>query len=239
VSLTDRVLALMPPRLRTQLLKRREEVKFVLVGGTCYLITVVINYVLKLTVLENKPVTALTIATVIASVISYVLNREWSFRTRGGRRRHHEASLFFVFSAIAVGLTAVPLFVARYMFDLQVPSVSRPVQEVSDFVSGLIVGTLLGMVFRLWAFRRWVFPEENVRPGRERSFPPANTGVNGAPVDSAPINGAPVDGARVNGARVNGAAVGGAPVNGAVSMPTGVPPTGAPADPVGETRRPQ
>ena len=166
MSLTDRVLKPLPRPVRALLMQRREEVKFILVGGTCYLITVAINYALKLTILGSKPVTALMIATVIAAVISYILNREWSFRTRGGRRRHHEASLFFVFSAIAVALTATPLYASRYILDLRTPLVSTSTQEIADFVSGLFLGTLLGMVFRLWAFRRWVFPDENARPDR-------------------------------------------------------------------------
>jgi putative flippase GtrA len=166
VDLTDRALALVPEPFRSQLLKQREVVKFAVVGGICYVITVVINYGLKLTVLAAKPVTALTVATVVASVVSYLMNRHWSFRTRGGRRGHHEASLFFLFSAVAVALTSLPLFVSRYVFELRTPNVSRPTQEIADFVSGLILGTVLGMVFRLWSFRRWVFPHENVRPGR-------------------------------------------------------------------------
>jgi putative flippase GtrA len=171
------------------LMQRREEVKFILVGGTCYLITVVINYALKLTILGSKPVTALMIATVIAAVISYILNREWSFRTRGGRRRHHEASLFFVFSAIAVALTAAPLYASRYILELRTPHVSTSAQEIADFVSGLFLGTLLGMVFRLWAFRRWVFPEENARPDRRlnrQTGEPAVVGAGGEP-DSGPL----------------------------------------------------
>jgi putative flippase GtrA len=181
VSVTDRMLALAPQPFRSLLLKRREVVKFLLVGGTCYLLTLVINYGLKLTVLSTRPVTALTIATVVTAVISYILNREWSFRTRGGRRRHHEASLFFLFSAVAIGLTDVPLLLARYVFDLQVPTVSRPVQELSDFICGMILGTLLGMFFRLWAFRRWVFPQANVRPARGES----RSGSAPAPVGHA------------------------------------------------------
>ena len=164
MSAIDRVLAPLPRPIRALLLQRREEVKFILVGGTCYLITVAINYGLKLTILGNKPVTALTIATVVAAVISYILNREWSFRTRGGHRRHHEASLFFLFSAVAVALTAAPLYASRYVFDLREPLVSRSTQEIADFVSGLLLGTLFGMLFRLWSYRRWVFPEENARP---------------------------------------------------------------------------
>jgi putative flippase GtrA len=208
VSLTDRALALVPQPLRSLLLKRREVVKFAMVGGVCYVITVVINYGLKFTVLSAKPVTALTIATVIASIVSYLLNREWSFRTRGGRRRHHEASLFFLFSAVAVGLTSLPLFVSRYVFELRTPNVSRPVQEIADFVSGLILGTVLGMIFRLWSFRRWVFPHENVRPGRaERERARMAASLVGAPApDTADTADGQVVGGNGNG-RVNGHAV--------------------------------
>ncbi|WP_249713965.1 GtrA family protein [Rhizomonospora bruguierae] len=171
-------LAKLPAPLHRLLWKHREVVKFVLVGGFCYLLTAAINYGLKLTVLAHKPVTALTIATVVASVVSYLLNREWSFRHRGGRRRHHEAVLFFLFSGLAVAVTDVPLLLARYVFHLHVPEVSRTVQEVSDFASGMILGTLLGMVFRLWAFRRWVWPEPNGRAARalrRRPVTPAAT----------------------------------------------------------------
>jgi len=34
---------------------------------------------------------------------------------------------------------------------------------MADFVSGQIVGTLVGMAFRWWAFRRFVFPHKDVR----------------------------------------------------------------------------
>ncbi|MFD1051596.1 GtrA family protein, partial [Kibdelosporangium lantanae] len=73
--------------------KHRELVRFAVVGGICFAVTNAVNYALKLTVLTDKPVTALVTAVIIATIVSYVLNREWSFRTRGGRERHHEAAL--------------------------------------------------------------------------------------------------------------------------------------------------
>jgi hypothetical protein len=81
------------------------------------------------------------------------------------------------------------LLLARYVFHLQVPTVSRPVQEISDFACGMILGTLLGMIFRLWAFRRWVFPEENARPGREDRAYSAPTPADADPrTHGHPIN---------------------------------------------------
>jgi putative flippase GtrA len=157
------VLGLLPRSGREWLLRHREVAKFLVVGATCFAVTVAINYALKLSVLSTKPVTALTTATIAATALSYALNRRWAFRARGGRRRRHEAFLFFLINAAAVGVNDVPLWVARYLFDLRVPEVSRLVQEVSDFTSGIVIGTLLAMAFRLWAYRTWVFPHQRVR----------------------------------------------------------------------------
>ena len=90
----------------------------------CFVVTNVVNYGLKLTILNDKPVTALAIAVIIATIVSYVLNREWSFRTRGGRERQHEAALFFLISGIGVALNSAPLFMSRYALELEVPHVT-------------------------------------------------------------------------------------------------------------------
>jgi putative flippase GtrA len=144
--------------------KHRELLRFAVVGGISFLITTAVNYGLKITVLNRNPVTALIIGVLVATVFSYVASREWSFNTRGGRERQHEAALFFLISAIALGLNALPMFVSRYVFDLQVPNVGLVTQEVADFVSGMILGTLLGTVFRWWGLKRFVFPQAGARP---------------------------------------------------------------------------
>jgi putative flippase GtrA len=160
VTVVDSVLSRVPEPVRKLLLKHRELLKFAIVGGTTFVIDNGIWYLLKLTILEEKPVTAKIIAIIVATIVSYVLNREWSFRTRGGRERHHEAALFFLISGIGVALNSLPLYVSRYWLDLEEPHVSRVVQEIADFTSGSIIGMLLAMFFRFWAFRRWVFPDE-------------------------------------------------------------------------------
>ena len=168
MRITERALDLLPRRLQRWLVRDREAVKFIIVGGFCFVLTAVINYTLKLTILQAKPVTALTIATIIASFVSYALNRHWSFRTRGGRRRHHELALYVIINGIGVLINDVPLLVSRYVLHLHVPAVSRLIQEVSDFTAGMIIGTLLAMLFRLWAYRTFVFPDDNVRAAPQR-----------------------------------------------------------------------
>lgn len=170
MTVVDSVLARVPEPVRKLLLKHRELLKFAVVGGTTFVIDNGIWYLLKLTILEEKPVTAKIIAIIVATIVSYVLNREWSFRTRGGRERHHEAALFFLISGVGVALNSLPLYVSRYGLNLEEPHVSRLVQEVADFASGSIIGMLLAMFFRFWAFRRWVFPDEL---GKRRGSAPA------------------------------------------------------------------
>jgi putative flippase GtrA len=163
VTVVETVLAGIPQPYRELAIKHRELVKFALVGGTTWVIDTTLFLVLKATLLESKPLTAKVVAVVVATVVSYIMNREWSFRTRGGRDRHQEAVLFFVISAIGVAVYTAPLAVSRYVLHLQAPGVSLFTQEVADFVSGQIIGVLAGMVFRWWAFRRFVFPDEEVR----------------------------------------------------------------------------
>jgi len=163
VPLVETVLNAIPQPYRDNALKHRELVKFALVGGTTWIIDTTVFLLLKATVLDEKPLTAKIIAVIVATIASYVFNREWSFRTRGGRERHHEALLFFGISGIGVGVYTAPLAVSRYLLDLQVPDVTLFTQEIADFVSGQIVGVLLGMGFRWWAFRRFVFPHKDVR----------------------------------------------------------------------------
>ncbi|MFD5093844.1 GtrA family protein [Amycolatopsis thailandensis] len=160
MTVVESVLSRTPEPLRSVLIKHRELLKFAIVGGTTFLVDNGVWYLLKLSVLESKPTTAKAIAIIVATIVSYILNREWSFRTRGGRERHHEAALFFVISGIAVVVNLIPLYMSRYILDLEVPHVTRFVQEFADFTSGSIIGMFLAMFFRFWGFKKWVFPDE-------------------------------------------------------------------------------
>ena len=160
MTAVDTVLGLLPAPLRRQMIKHRELLKFAVVGATTFVIDNGLWFLLKLTVLAEKPITAKAISIIVATIASYVLNREWSFRTRGGRERHHEAALFFLISAGGVAINLIPPYVSRYVLDLEEPHVSRAVQEIADFASGSLIGMFLAMFFRFWGFRKWVFPDE-------------------------------------------------------------------------------
>lgn len=160
MSFVDDVVKLLPTPLRDLAIRHHELIKFAIVGATTFVIDSGIFYFLKLTILEPKPVTAKIISGVIAVIASYILNREWTFENRGGREKHHEALLFFAVSGVGVVLSFLPLWASRYVFHLQVPEVSLTVENITDFISAFIIGNILQMIFRFWAMRRWVFPDD-------------------------------------------------------------------------------
>ena len=82
--------------------KYRELAKFLVVGGSAYVVDVGLFTLLSHTVLANKVITAKAISILIATIFSYILNREWSFNKRGGRETHHEAMLFFLVNGLAL-----------------------------------------------------------------------------------------------------------------------------------------
>lgn len=169
MSFTDATIARLPRSIRPYFERHHELIKFAIVGATTFIIDSAVFYTLKLTVLEPKPVTAKIIAGIVAVIASYILNREWSFRDRGGRERHHEALMFFAFSGVGVLVSMAPLWISSYVLHLRVPDVSLTVENIADFISAYIIGNLLQMAFRFWAFRRWVFPEEFGR-ARDKAF---------------------------------------------------------------------
>lgn len=163
VSFVDGVLARVPQPFRALAMQHHELIKFGIVGGTTLIFDLAIFYSLSLTILEEKPVVAKVFSGVLATVLSYILNREWSFKHRGGRERHHEALLFFTISGIGVLIAAAPLWIANNVFEIRASQENLTTLLVVDFVLNYIIGNLMQMVFRFWALRRFAFPDENVR----------------------------------------------------------------------------
>ncbi|WP_431970969.1 GtrA family protein [Nocardia sp. bgisy134] len=160
MTVVQSVLDHIPEPYRSKAIEHRELLKFATVGAITWFIDTGVVYATKLTVLGEKPLTARLLGVLIATIASYILNREWSFRTRGGRQRHHEAALFFAVSALGIGVTMIPQAISLYVLDLRVPHVGPVTQAVANFITGQILGVLLAMAFRFWALRRFVFPDD-------------------------------------------------------------------------------
>ncbi|OYD60872.1 putative flippase GtrA [Rhodococcus sp. OK302] len=164
MKLVEYIVARIPEPWLGRLLKNSELIKFLTVGAITLVTTTVLFFGLKWTVLQDNPVTANIIAILVSTIISYVLNKEWSFADRGGRPRHHESALFFGVAGVGVIINQIPLWSSRYILDLRTPDVSFFVENIADFVSGIIIGTLMATAFRWWAMKRFVFLDVNSKP---------------------------------------------------------------------------
>lgn len=163
VTVAEIVLATVPRPYRALVYKHRELLKFGFVGGVAWVVDAGSFALLNQFVFDTHPLTAKAISLTLAGIVSYYLSREWSFRTRGGRERHHELVLFWVMTALAAVVNIIPLGISHYLLGLQVPNVSFGMAKVADFVSANIIGTAIGFVFRFWASKRFVFPDADAR----------------------------------------------------------------------------
>lgn len=107
-------------------------------------------------VLYEKPLTAKVISVVVATTVSYMLNRNWTFgdRQRSGFTR--EYIMFIVVNGIAMGIALVTLWFSHYILGFTNP--------VADNISANVIGLALGTLFRFWAYHRFVFPEHPAEP---------------------------------------------------------------------------
>jgi putative flippase GtrA len=147
-SLRDRAAALV-----------REVGKFGTVGGIAFLIDLAIFNVLLHAGLET--LLAKTISTVIATTVAFLGNRFWTWRHRAHHHMARQYTTFFLLNAVGLGIGLICLAISHYGLGQIWPALQSP---LADNVSGQLVGTALGTLFRFWSYRRFVF-----RPAKEES----------------------------------------------------------------------
>lgn len=132
--------------------------KFLVVGGFCFVLDTVLAYVFRFQV-GLGPTTSKTLSTVIATVVSYVGNRLWSFAHRVDRDngQGQDIGAYTLINLIGLVITLVPVDVAHYVLSQTSP--------VAFTISG-ILGTAVATVFRFWAYRRYVFDLDPELAGR-------------------------------------------------------------------------
>jgi putative flippase GtrA len=122
---------------------------------------------------------AITIATILATVFTFLGNRYWTFKHREGQGTTRDSIVFFVLNGIGlliyygcIGLT-----------DLAGQGKSKVWYNVA-----LVVGTGLGTLFRFWSYRKWVWvsPDEHIL---ERNEPAEDVAQDfAAMVGAAPVS---------------------------------------------------
>lgn len=147
----------------------RELAKFGAVGGTAFLIDLTLYNLLVFGLpggeggpMEDIPLRAKIVSTAIASVFAWLGNRYWTFRGRRSTRVWREFALYMWFNLIGLGIALACLGFSRYALGLD--------SQLADNISGNGVGIVLGTVFRFWAYRTFVFANDE-RPLRRTRQP--------------------------------------------------------------------
>jgi putative flippase GtrA len=124
-----------------------ELLKFCVVGG--------IGAVIDLggaAVLHGKyhvgPLESKAISTIIATVVTYLGSRFWTFKHRENQALGREATLFIV-------LNVIGLVIAEAVIALVTYGLGRHSQL--EYNAASVVGTGLATIFRYFAYRQWVF----------------------------------------------------------------------------------
>jgi putative flippase GtrA len=149
-----------PPTLRSRLRALIREVgKFGTVGGIAFAIDLVIFNLLLQADLET--LAAKTVSTVIATTIAFAGNRFWTWRDRAHANMARQYTMFFVLNAVGLGIGLTCLAISHYGLGQIWPALQSP---LADNISGQLVGTAVGTLFRFWSYRRFVFPDTELPP---------------------------------------------------------------------------
>lgn len=132
----------------------RELSKFGTVGGVAFAIDLVIFNVLLQAGWES--LAAKTCSTVVATTVAFIGNRFWTWRHRAHSNMARQYTLFFVFNAIGLGIGLSCLAISHYGLGQLSPVFQT---KLADNISGQLVGTAVGTLFRFWSYRRFVFPD--------------------------------------------------------------------------------
>lgn len=136
---------------------------FLVVGGLAFIVDAVVFNVLVYGfdghgLMLDTPVTAKLIAIVVATVVTYVGNRYWTFGSRAISRKLSRYLVFALLNLIAMGLQVGTLAFSRYVLGFD--------GIVADNVSGTIIGQILATAFRYFTYDRWVFRDEGAEARR-------------------------------------------------------------------------
>ncbi|WP_020525723.1 GtrA family protein [Catelliglobosispora koreensis] len=156
-----RLAQFVPPRLRAL---GPEVAKFGVIGGINVIVNAVaFNLLLLLPVFDNSQVKAKVLATAVAIVSAYFMNRHWTYKDRDKSAAHREFVLFLFFNLVGLLIEVAVMSATKYMFGLT----SWLAINVA-----MLVGLAIGTVFRFFTYRTWVFKhaDPELEPAFEAEF---------------------------------------------------------------------
>jgi putative flippase GtrA len=129
-----------------------EFAKFGVIGVIGLLITNV-GYAVFHSKFGLGPVSSATVATIIATCVTYVGNRYWSFRHRERTNVAREGLIFFVLNGIGLLIQDAAVAFNYYILGLSG-------NKVAEFLA-LNFGIGLATLFRFWSYRKFVWAEKS------------------------------------------------------------------------------
>lgn len=98
--------------------------------------------------LGNSPVTSVLVPTTVATLVSYLANRHWTFRHRDSDGSGREFAVFFGLNTIGMMIQVLCTGFTYYTLGLHGPVA---------YNMGLLAGVGFGSAFRYWSYKKWVF----------------------------------------------------------------------------------
>ena len=144
----------------------KEVMQFATVGGVSYIVDVGVSNLLVFgfgpipATMAASPLKAKIVSTVLSVIVAWLGNRLWTYGHRDSGSNLRGMVMFVVVNLIGMGIVLVPGWFTWYVLNMRDP--------VSYNLSTNVIGIALGMVFRFYAYRTWVFKE---RPEQERVVP--------------------------------------------------------------------
>jgi putative flippase GtrA len=134
--------------LRFQLLVH-EVAKFGVVGAAGFVVQLGVQNALH-SGAGLGALTALVVAYVVATVVTFVGNKYWAFRHRQGQGLRRESMVFIVLNVIGIGIQFGIVALAFYGLGYK---------DGLSYNIATVIGIGIATVFRLFAYRKFVFVE--------------------------------------------------------------------------------
>ncbi|MFL6114670.1 MAG: GtrA family protein [Catenulispora sp.] len=124
--------------------------KFGVVGAVALVVNMAVLNAMLLAV-KDKQIYATVVSTIVATCVAYVGNRYWTYKDRDKIDRRREMLFFFLINGVAAVIEVMFVFIAKYGLGQD----GTLAVNIAKYAFGMPVG----MLFRLYCYRTFVFPE--------------------------------------------------------------------------------
>lgn len=130
--------------------------KFLVIGGIGFVVTEVSFNLFRFSAGLGL-FTSNALATLIATVVTYVGNRYWTFRHREGKGTTRDSVMFVVLNGVGLLIQYGCVWIAQNVLGF-------PHNDKFSTNVALLIGIGLGTLFRFWSYRKWVWHKSPAAP---------------------------------------------------------------------------